>query len=140
MNRKEFIKTGCGFCMSGLALSLAALSGCAPAAYQVFKAEPVNNMLEIPLQLFEKGNMQLVRPKGWQYDIAVQKHEDGTYAALLLQCTHMDNQLNVAQNGFACSLHGSRFNKDGNVLNGPAEIPLKKFPVTISNNNIIIKI
>ena len=63
-----------------------------------------------------------------------------TYSALLMQCTHMDNQLSAEQNGFSCSLHGSRFNSEGNVIKGPAEMPLKKYETSVNNENIIIKI
>ncbi len=92
----------------------------------------------MPLSLFEKGSLQFVRPKGWLYDIAVQKKSDGTYEALLMQCTHMDNQLMPAQNGFSCSLHGSKFNTEGKVIKGPAEMPLKKYSTSINNTNLVI--
>ena len=116
------------------------LESCSPSAAVVKTPEPVNNRVEVPLNLFEKGSLQFVRPKGWQYDIAVQKKQDGTYSALLMQCTHMDNQLSSEQNGFSCSLHGSRFNSEGKVMKGPAEIPLKKYETSVSNGSLIIKI
>jgi Rieske Fe-S protein len=37
-----------------------------------------------------------------------------------------------------CSLHGSDFDFSGNVTNGPAKLPLRKFPVTIENGNAVI--
>lgn len=139
MDRKEFLKLSCNTCLMGAAaVMLSTVGGCSPSP--VFKTSVVNNRIEVPLPLFEKSSLQLVRPKGWQYDIAVQKNADGTYQALLMQCTHMENQLSLAQNGFSCSLHGSRFNKDGKVTKGPAEASLKKFNTSIGNNNLIISI
>ncbi len=140
MDRKEFLKSGCTACLcAAAAMLLPATQGCSPA-YSVFNTVPVSNKIEVPLSLFEKGSLQLVRPKGWLYDIAVQKKTDGTFDALLMQCTHMENQLTPAQNGFSCSLHGSRFAADGKVLKGPAEINLRKYNTVINNSSVIITI
>lgn len=140
MDRKGFLKISCNTCLLGAAaMLLPNITGCSPA-YSVFKTAAAENKITVPLSLFEKNKIQFVRPKGWLYDIAVQQKEDGTYAALLMQCTHMDNQLVPAQNGFSCSLHGSRFSSDGEVVKGPAEISLKKFKTTVSNTDLIILI
>lgn len=119
-------------------LLLPALSGCGPAAYQVFNATPADGQLVVPADTFAKGPLVVVRQKGSYYSIALRKKEDNTYSALLLKCTHQDNQLTAASDGFSCSLHGSAFNRDGRVTKGPAERPLTAYPVTIDNNNIII--
>jgi Rieske Fe-S protein len=140
MDRKAFLKNSCTFCLCGMAAALPSLTGCSPAGYAVFKTVPVNNMVEIPLAFFEKANMQFVRPKDWLYDIAVHKKEDGSFSAILMQCTHMANQLTPSQSGFTCSLHGSRFNGEGQVIKGPAEKSLKTFATTVSHNSLLIKI
>ena len=140
MQRKEFIKSTCNFCLLGAAgLALPHLLGCSPAI-PVYKTEISNNQIELPLHLFDKNNLQLVRPQGWYYDIAVQKSENNVYAALLLKCTHQDNQLTAAGNGYQCSLHGSQFDATGKVKKGPAEKPLKKYNTTVSENRLIINI
>jgi Rieske Fe-S protein len=140
MNRKDFIKASCNFCLLGTAaMLLPNLTGCSPS-YNVFSTEKKNNELQLPLTLFEKNPLQIVRVKGLNYDIAVQQKDKENYIALLLQCTHADNELIPAQSGYSCSLHGSQFNQDGKVIKGPAEISLKKYKTTISNNHLIITI
>lgn len=119
-------------------LLLPGLSGCGPAAYQVFNATTVDDKLTVPADSFAQGPLLLVRPKGWYYAIALRKTADNTYTALLLKCTHQDNQLTASQDGFSCSLHGSAFNRDGQVTRGPAERALTAYRVTTDNNNIII--
>ena len=94
----------------------------------------------MPLSLFEEGNLKFVRIKHWFYDIAVHKEEDQAYTAILMKCTHMDNQLNITGDGFRCSLHGSEFGKQGEVIKGPAERALKTYETTIVNENLVIKI
>jgi len=125
--------------MGAFAMLMPVLPGCS-TSYSVYKTEASNNQLQLPLHLFEKTNTLFVRPKGWQYDVAVQKSKDGNYTALLLQCTHMENQLTPSQNGYVCSLHGSKFNSQGQVIKGPAEIGLKKYKTYINKNNLIISI
>src|SRR5258706_71066 len=122
MKRRDFLKASCQLCLLGSAgLLLTQMSSCSPAAGNaIYKTDVVNNQLEVPLSLFDKAPLQFVRPKGWGYDIAVQKEQDN-YNALLMQCTHQNNQLTVSGNGFYCSLHGSQFDKEGNVKKGPAE-------------------
>jgi Rieske Fe-S protein len=114
------------------------LSGCGPAAYKVINTEIHGDQVEIPLAGFAQSPLQLVRPKGWLYSIAVRKGQDNTYSALLLKCTHQDNQLTAATNGYSCSLHGSAFNTAGRVTKGPAERALKAYTVTTDATNLII--
>jgi len=142
MERRKFIKSGCSFCLLGAAgMLLPMLESCGTAQKTtVYKTQANGNRVEVPLSLFATSKLQLVRAKGQYYDIAVQQHEDKTYSALLLRCTHMDNQLNVSGNGYHCSLHGSEFDTNGNVKKGPAEQPLKKYPVTIENDKLVINI
>ena len=142
MERRKFLKSGCTFCLLGAAgMMLPMLESCGTAQKAtVYKTEAKGNKIEVPLSLFEKSKMQFVRAKGQSYDIAVQQHEDKTYSAILMRCTHMDNQLTASGSGYRCSLHGSEFDNEGNVKKGPAELPLKKYATNIENGNLIINI
>ncbi|MFP5040909.1 ubiquinol-cytochrome c reductase iron-sulfur subunit [Parasediminibacterium sp. JCM 36343] len=140
MERRNFIKTSCNICLLGAAgVSLLEMAGCG-AAYPVFKTEVQNKQLQVPLSLFDTSTTQFIRPKGWYYDIAVEK-KDGQYFALLLQCTHQDNQLTVnGSNSYQCSLHGSVFDKEGKVKKGPAEKALHQYKTRVENNQLIINV
>jgi len=119
-------------------LILPMLPGCGPAAYQVIHTEIHDDQIQVPLTGFAQSPLQLVRPNGWLYAIAVRKKEDNTYSALLLKCTHQDNQLTTTGNGFTCSLHGSAFNTEGAVTKGPAERALKPYLTTTDQTNLTI--
>jgi Rieske Fe-S protein len=139
MDRRKFIGSSCRLCLlvsSGL--MIADSIGC-DAPYQIIKTEIANDSIFVPLSSFDQPGLKLVRPSGWQYDIAVQKMGNG-YEAMLLRCTHQHNQLIPAGKGYVCNLHGSTFDKDGNPAKGPAELPLKKYETEIEQGNLIIKI
>jgi Rieske Fe-S protein len=139
MERRQFIKSSCNFCLlAATGYFLSELGACSPASYKVIKTEIVNNSVEIPLASFSESSFQFVRPRGWYYDIAVQKKEQGVYEALLMQCTHQNNQLIPAGNGYVCTLHGSQFDKTGKVTKGPAENPLKKYATSVDQDKLIV--
>ena len=139
MERKEFIKKSCTLCvLLGAGSLIATLDSC--ASLPIFKVDVKDNKVAIPVALFEQQDMQIIRPRGNEYDVALHKNADGTYTALLLTCTHAENPLSSTGNGFVCNLHGSTFDKNGAVTMGPAEHPLKRYPTTIVNNEIIIKL
>ena len=140
LKRRDFIKSACNICLLGsVGMLTASLAGCS-ATHPVFKTEVSDNKLIVPINLFAQSPLQVVRPKGMLSDIAVHKKEEHIYVALLLVCTHQQNQLTVTGNGYVCNLHGSEFTKDGTVRKGPAEKHLKQFNTFISGNDLIIQL
>ena len=55
-------------------------------------------------------------------------------AAISTTCTHLGCIVGVADTGFACPCHGSRFDQDGTVTGGPAPRPLPWFKVSQAPN------
>jgi cytochrome b6-f complex iron-sulfur subunit len=55
--------------------------------------------------------------------------KSGEYSALSLTCTHLGCTVEEDGDGFLCPCHGSRYNKDGMVLQGPAKQPLRELRV-----------
>jgi len=140
MERRKFLTSSCRICLLGAAgFSLTQIVGCATTA-SVYKTSITNGDLNVPMNLFEKSSLQIVRPAGWYYDVAVQKNPDNSYTALLLQCTHQGNQLTPTGTGYHCSLHGSDFDKQGNVRKGPAEQPLHHFETTVNNDIVSVHV
>jgi Rieske Fe-S protein len=118
---------------------ITSLSSC--ATLPVYKTAVADKKITVPTTLFTQSNFQLIQPQGMYYNIGLRKEGDGSYTALLLRCTHADNQLTPAgNNGYTCNLHGSQFDKEGHVTHGPAEHDLKKYPTQIISGNIIINL
>ena len=63
---------------------------------------------------------RIVALEGRKY--AVHRHADGTLRAMSPICPHLgcDVRWNVAEGSWDCPCHGSRFDADGLVVNGPA--------------------
>lgn len=140
MERRKFISSSCKICLLGAAgYSLTQLVGCATVS-SVYKTAITNGAVNVPLMLFDKSTLQIVRPNGWFFNVAVQKNADNSFTALLLQCTHQENQLTPTGAGYHCSLHGSDFDKQGNVRKGPAEQPLHRFQTSVNDNAVSIHI
>src|SRR4051812_48156616 len=129
MKREEFIKKSCKACLAiSAGWMLTELAACAHTP--IYKTEVKDHKIAVPLTMFTDTDAQIISVKGLDYDLSVRKEKDGSYTALLMRCTHADNQLNSTGNGFVCTLHGSTFDKEGAVTQGPAEQHLKKYATT----------
>ncbi|MDB5024021.1 MAG: Rieske (2Fe-2S) protein [Mucilaginibacter sp.] len=120
----------------GAGMVVGSLSSC--ATLPVYKTVTANNKISVPVSLFAQSDFQIIQPKDFYYNIGLRKEKDGTYTALLLKCTHADNQLTPMGNGFKCNQHGSAFDQEGEVKQGPAERSLKKYNTEIISGQIII--
>jgi Rieske Fe-S protein len=138
MDRRNFVKKSCSLCLAvGSGMFVGSLASCA-SALPVYKASLSDNKIAVPVSLFLTSDFQLIQAKSLYYNIGLKKEKDGNYTALLLRCTHADNQLTPAGSGFKCTLHGSTFDIEGHVTRGPAEHPLKKYMTEVLSDRIII--
>jgi Rieske Fe-S protein len=64
---------------------------------------------------------------------------DGTKVyAQSAQCTHRACTVDVANEGFECPCHGSKFAKDGHVVDGPAKKPLPRLAIDVDGSGHLI--
>ena len=141
MNRKDFIKGSCGICIalgSGFLLS-AVLDSC-KTPLGVVKTVAENNIVKIPLSEFQTEHFKIVRVGNYNYDLAVEKLADGTFKVIVLMCTHAHHPLTKTGENYYCTLHGSRFDHEGNVLKGPAEKKLLHLTSAVGKENVLIKL
>lgn len=144
MKRSEFLRlscTGCLLAAAGLGSMSSLLSSCSPATGGALSRTPVvNGKLEVPLAGLQAEGVTIVRGKGLDFDIALHKTADGSYVALLLQCTHFSNPVVPQAGGYHCNAHGSEFDADGKVRRGPASRPLKKLPLSLTDSALVISV
>jgi Rieske Fe-S protein len=145
MNRKTFIKS-CGFaCLGGTALA-GLLESC--SASRLMDASISGDDLIVPVKIFEVRNGDSVSYKKYitvqhdllLYPVCIYRENERAFSALWMQCTHQGASLQVFGDTLQCPAHGSEFNKDGTVQNGPALQPLRKFPVVVENNLLKISL
>ncbi len=71
-------------------------------------------------------------------------NSNGQIYCLEARCTHAGAPLvegEVVEDVLTCPWHGSKFNiKDGTVLRGPAENPLRVFPHILKEDHIFIEL
>lgn len=60
--------------------------------------------------------------------------EGNQVAVISTTCTHLGCIVGVADTGFACPCHGSRYDQDGNVTGGPAPKALPWYQVKLAPN------
>jgi cytochrome b6-f complex iron-sulfur subunit len=66
--------------------------------------------------------------------------EKGELYALDLVCTHLACTLSVTPEGLTCPCHGSHFDRQGDVLQGPADRRLKRYDVHEGKDSIIVSL
>ena len=64
--------------------------------------------------------------------------DGGEIYALSLVCTHLGCTVSVTPTGIVCPCHGSVFNRQGDVLKGPATRPLPRYRVERVGDNLVI--
>lgn len=60
------------------------------------------------------------------------RDKDG-FRAMSLSCTHLGCTVEQTENGFVCPCHGSRYDQNGNVLQGPAKKPLQMLRLEVTD-------
>lgn len=95
---------------------------------------------ELPMRVPLGVDPQGKNPTGGAWII---QHSATSYTAFDMHCTHLSCPYNWApptstQGVFACPCHGSVFNKDGSVINGPAYVPLRRRSVRVQGSNLTV--
>jgi Rieske Fe-S protein len=145
MNRRDFVAQTCMACLGGGLLSTV-LSACSSAHYvtgsldakgiYVLKSE----FIEIKKDQAMTRQFIVVHHEKLDFPIYLYRLDDTNYSALWMKCTHQGSELQAAGDHLYCSSHGSEFDKNGNVSQGPAEKRLRSFPVTVVLDKIFIEL
>lgn len=122
MDRRRFLcLIGSGWC------------GCAVSASYQGRLEQGRvrvRLDELPPEFSEK-HYALVRAEGLGEPILIHRRAEGAFRALSARCTHLGCQVRPARNALICPCHGSSFSWEGEVLRGPAQKALPRYPVEL---------
>lgn len=134
--RRQFLKdaviaTGC------LCVGASVLQACQALVYVPYTY--ADRTITVKKADFAENKYVVVKPEQLPAPIYLCKLEDGKFSAVLMLCTHKQCQLTPSVNTLTCPCHGSEFSQTGEVLESPAQEPLKKFEVTEDGQNIYIR-
>lgn len=145
MERRKFVKQCCLTSLT-IPLSSTVFTACTSLYYASITEE--NNVIKIAKSEFEIIKKQevktrkflLVNSEKFNFPISISISNEGKYTASLLKCTHRGCELIVGGGIYACPCHGSEFSMTGELLQGPAVLPLQTFKITTDDNNIYVQL
>jgi nitrite reductase/ring-hydroxylating ferredoxin subunit len=109
---------------TGLVVLGGAVSGCSPKGTPPTGPESAGNISELPV-----GSMLVMS------NVVVARDANGVYGMSAV-CTHasclLDDGAQTISAGLSCPCHGSTFDGNGLVTNGPARTALPHYAVTIA--------
>ena len=73
-----------------------------------------------------------------QFPVVVYRHSNENFTALWSECTHQNCEVKPHDTLLSCPCHGSEYDINGGVVEGPAEENLKSFRVSTDNENIYV--
>ncbi len=116
---------------SGETATAATTTGAAPAPGSPAVAAPANAIAktsDVPV-----GSGVIID------EIVVTQPSAGVFNGLSAICTHAGCTVNeVADGTINCPCHGSRYNLDGSVANGPAPRPLEAKTISVEGDSIVL--
>lgn len=116
------------------------LCGCAAtASYQgrLEQGRVLVRLDELPPEFAEK-HYALVRAAGRDEPILIHRTGEGAFRALSVRCTHLGCQVRPSRSFLTCPCHGSTFSWEGEVLRGPAQKALPRYPVELRERTLEI--
>ena len=105
-----------------------------------------NNEISITLvssPIENKNTKALVSYNNGNGAILVEHNSDDTYKALSGICTHQScvvSSFDGTNSVFVCPCHGSQFDLNGNVKQGPANSKLRTYNTRVENGSLIISL
>ena len=106
----------------------------------------INNEISIVIAsspIENKNTRALVKYNNGNGSILVEHNSDDTYKALSGICTHQNcvvSEFDGSNNVFICPCHGSQFDLNGNVKQGPATVKLGSYSTRVENGSLIISL
>jgi cytochrome b6-f complex iron-sulfur subunit len=137
MLRRDFV-TRLPVITSGLALAASTLSlgACAGVRYVVPRTG--SDRLVVGLAELDDDGHLFAQAPGMPRPVYVRRLASGEVVALLASCTHQGCQPEPVADRLACPCHGSEFSFEGLVLQGPAERPLTRYPVSVEGGDVVV--
>ena len=133
MDRKEFLTSisvgaaaaACSYCLGACKVNDSGITGPTNVNFTLDLTAPANSGLNnVGGYVYNAGVIVANTPKG--------------FVAVSSTCTHQGATIyyDLSTNSFFCPAHGSRFDTNGAVINGPASSGLSKYKVSQNGSQL----
>lgn len=142
-NRREFLKKSTAILGVTLVVPAVVSLGCVVSTAPMLKAEVTGDFLRFDTgisELSKHGDGVALTSDQLDYPILLIRRKDGTMSALSSECMHLGCTVKKQKTVLRCPCHGSVYDFEGNVMNGPTEKPLRTYEVTMSGSIAEIKL
>ncbi len=140
-SRRDFLKKSTAALGIGALVTSSTQLACIPSTAPAMKAEISNSRIffntAIP-ELSKLGDGVKLESNDLEYPILLIKTSESSFAALSTECMHLGCQVRMQRTVLRCPCHGSVYDLNGGVLNGPTERQLNSFPVQINGSQVEI--
>lgn len=147
MKRREFVSwIGAGVIATSLPVALAACNSSPDPATENSADSPADDtsadasnfvVVGTVADLAEQGYLTNTDALGEPIIVIQDPQNSNSLIALSSKCTHKQCDVAWQEDLFACPCHGSKFNPDGSVVNGPATEPLKSYTARIEGDSVV---
>lgn len=134
LDRRGFV-SACASCAAALLLT-----GCASLVTHPVpvSAGRIRLRLSAYPELATRDGAIRLQPEGVADPVYVLATGEGTYAVVSPICTHRGCTVDVSGERLVCPCHGSTYDRQGNVLKGPAQRALTRYPAALSGDELTI--
>ncbi len=128
-----------GACALGARAALPMIGmGCVSVPYVI--GERRDNEVHVPFSALDKNGRALVEVPELDLPLFVRRTAGGTTTALSTECTHRGCEVEPSTDRLVCPCHGSEYDLEGAVLQGPAARPLLRFAVRELPDRLVIQL
>ncbi len=141
MDRRSFIKKSSSFALAS-SCGASLLVGCqtSPNIKTTLLKTQQNNKIIAHKTVLENDDFAILQATTVKAPIFLHQQKNGKYIALLLSCTHQKCTVSVTPDKLVCPCHGAKFDKQGTVLQGPADKNLLALELSEQGNEIVISL
>lgn len=141
MDRREFIEKVGLMSLTGIAAGSVLTSfGCkAPSTLYTKSVFEGNKVKVVKTDWPANTDYIVVQHPTNEHPIYIHK-EGNSYMALHMECTHRGCGLRAESTQLTCPCHGSKFDTQGNVTEGPAKKPLVSYKTTSDTGALYVEI
>jgi cytochrome b6-f complex iron-sulfur subunit len=138
VNRRDFLRRIERYSAAALGGAACVSLGTSCIGFHYVNSTVVGNRLLIRRQDFGSSPFVVVDAPGQPLPLYVYRLEDGGFSAVSTRCMHRGCQVEPAQGHLVCPCHGSEYTNTGEILKGPTQRPLRRFPVLVEDDAILI--